>query len=285
MSGCFSGIEAEFLEEIQTKVFLAIRSQFYSFALRFLFLQTHATSYSFYSSVSVDSKRWRKTWEKTIPPSLWFKKSIQKPHVWQLQRLCPETSTKLYVHEFGFRARSTSLDLFQITYFMWDELFHWIKSRGFMWSHGLIWPMKRGILQSFDLIEPMRRGIIQDLIQPMRSAVTWHNWINEKRVHTATDLIQPITRGIMSQDIVHPIYLLAHNEILPLRRIPSAKKLRNYVFLFDQWQEECLLQPMKTVIILLHDLPYPMRRRFMLSYGLCNRPTEEPWYKMTKSNT
>ncbi len=32
----------------------------------------------------------------------WFKKSIQKPQVWELSRLCPETSTKLYIHEFGF---------------------------------------------------------------------------------------------------------------------------------------------------------------------------------------
>ncbi len=43
--------EAEFLNEIQTKVsrvsLLAIHSHLYSFALRFLFLQTHATSYSF----------------------------------------------------------------------------------------------------------------------------------------------------------------------------------------------------------------------------------------------
>ncbi len=37
-----------------------------------------------------------------MPPSLWFKKSIQKPQVWELSRLCPETSMKLYVHEFGF---------------------------------------------------------------------------------------------------------------------------------------------------------------------------------------
>jgi hypothetical protein len=43
--------EAEFLNEIQTKVFLlAIHSHPYSFALRFLFLQTHATSNSFYCS-------------------------------------------------------------------------------------------------------------------------------------------------------------------------------------------------------------------------------------------
>jgi hypothetical protein len=41
--------EAEFLDEIQTKdlrVFLlALHSQLYSFALKFIFFQTHATSY------------------------------------------------------------------------------------------------------------------------------------------------------------------------------------------------------------------------------------------------
>jgi hypothetical protein len=43
--------EAEFLDEIQTKVLrvflLVIHSHFNNIALRFLFLQTHATSYSF----------------------------------------------------------------------------------------------------------------------------------------------------------------------------------------------------------------------------------------------
>jgi hypothetical protein len=47
--------EAEFLDEIQTKVsrvfLLAIHRHLYSFALRFIFLQTHATSYSFYSAL------------------------------------------------------------------------------------------------------------------------------------------------------------------------------------------------------------------------------------------
>jgi hypothetical protein len=45
--------EAEFSDDIQTKVLtvflLAIQSHLHSFALRFLFLQTHATSYSFCS--------------------------------------------------------------------------------------------------------------------------------------------------------------------------------------------------------------------------------------------
>jgi hypothetical protein len=49
--------EAEFLDEIQTKVLrvflLVIHSHLYNFALRFLFLQTHTTSYSFYSSVTL----------------------------------------------------------------------------------------------------------------------------------------------------------------------------------------------------------------------------------------
>jgi hypothetical protein len=53
---------------------------------------------------------------KTIPDFLWFKKSIQKAQVWELSRLCPETSKKFYVHEFGFRAQGTSLDLFKTTY-------------------------------------------------------------------------------------------------------------------------------------------------------------------------
>jgi hypothetical protein len=56
-----SCVEAEFLDEIQTKVLrvfiLAIHSHLYSFALRFIFLQTHTTSYSFYSSVTVHCKR------------------------------------------------------------------------------------------------------------------------------------------------------------------------------------------------------------------------------------
>jgi hypothetical protein len=34
--------------------------------------------------------------------NLWFKKSKQKPQVGELSRLCPETSTKLHDHEFGF---------------------------------------------------------------------------------------------------------------------------------------------------------------------------------------
>jgi hypothetical protein len=52
--------KAEFLDEIQTKVLrlflLAIYSHLCSKALRFLFLQTHATSYSFHSSLQYTVK-------------------------------------------------------------------------------------------------------------------------------------------------------------------------------------------------------------------------------------
>jgi hypothetical protein len=52
--------KAEFSDEIQTKGFrvfpLVIRSHLYRFAFRFLFLENHSTSYSFYSSVTVHCK-------------------------------------------------------------------------------------------------------------------------------------------------------------------------------------------------------------------------------------
>jgi hypothetical protein len=93
--------EAEFLDEIQTEVLrvflLAIHSHFYSFALRFMFFQTHATSYSFKSSVTEHCKE-----ENHTPFTIWFKKSLQKLQVWELSKLCLETSTTLYVHEFVF---------------------------------------------------------------------------------------------------------------------------------------------------------------------------------------
>jgi hypothetical protein len=50
-----SDSEAEFLDEIETKILrvfiLAIRRHLYSFYLKFLCLQTHATSYSFLSAL------------------------------------------------------------------------------------------------------------------------------------------------------------------------------------------------------------------------------------------
>ena len=57
---CTVSTEAEFLDEIQAEILrvflLAIHSHLYIVALRFLFLQTHTTSYSFYSSDTVHCK-------------------------------------------------------------------------------------------------------------------------------------------------------------------------------------------------------------------------------------
>ncbi len=40
--------------------------------------------------------------QKRHETGLYCKHFIRKPQVWEPARLCPETSTKLYVHEFGF---------------------------------------------------------------------------------------------------------------------------------------------------------------------------------------
>ncbi len=98
---------AEFLDEIQTKALrvflLAIHSHLYSIALRFLFLQTHATSYVILQFNYFTL--WRRKEENLIEnhtPLPMFKKTIQKPQVWEISILCKETSSKLYFHEFGF---------------------------------------------------------------------------------------------------------------------------------------------------------------------------------------
>jgi hypothetical protein len=73
--------KAEFLDEIQTKglrVFLlAVYSHLCSNALTFLFFQTHATSYSFHSSLQYTVKeKGGQPDRKPYPHSLWLKKSI-----------------------------------------------------------------------------------------------------------------------------------------------------------------------------------------------------------------
>jgi hypothetical protein len=54
-------------------------------------------------------------------PFAWFKRSIQKPQVWELSRLCPETSKKLYVHEFGFLSLRRNRHLFALS-ICWCQL-------------------------------------------------------------------------------------------------------------------------------------------------------------------
>jgi hypothetical protein len=61
---------------------LSIQSHLYIFALRLIFHQTHATTYSFQSALLYTVKeRGGKPDRKPHPLSLWFKKSIQKPQV------------------------------------------------------------------------------------------------------------------------------------------------------------------------------------------------------------
>jgi hypothetical protein len=72
--------EAEFLDEIQTKVLrvFLLAIQLYSFSLRFLFL-ANATSYSFYSVLLYTVKeKGGKPDRKLLPLPYWFKKSKQK---------------------------------------------------------------------------------------------------------------------------------------------------------------------------------------------------------------
>jgi hypothetical protein len=62
---------------VPLRVFLlAIYSHLYSFALRFLFIQTHTTSFSTVQLLYTEAER-RKIYRKPVPTSLWFKKSLQ----------------------------------------------------------------------------------------------------------------------------------------------------------------------------------------------------------------
>ena len=81
----------------KSPLLLAIHSHLYSFVWRFIFLQTHTTT-RFQLLYTVKEKRGK---DRKPYPFPMVKKSIQN-HAWELSRLCPETSTKLCVHEFGF---------------------------------------------------------------------------------------------------------------------------------------------------------------------------------------
>ncbi len=97
--------EAEFLDEIQKKVFRVFLLLFIatSTALPWHLISSnsHNLFNSFYSSLLFTVKE--KGAKPDGKPCLLLYGSIQKPQVWQLSRLYPETSTKLYVNEFGFR--------------------------------------------------------------------------------------------------------------------------------------------------------------------------------------
>jgi hypothetical protein len=67
---------AEFLDEIP----LCYSQSLTPPPLRFIFLQTHATSYRFYNSLlNTVKEKGEKPDRKPYTPSPWFKKSVQKP--------------------------------------------------------------------------------------------------------------------------------------------------------------------------------------------------------------
>jgi hypothetical protein len=92
--------EAEFLDKIQTKVLirvflLAIQSHLYSFALRFLFLQTHATYYSFCSALLYTLKeKGGKPDRKTQHPPRNPYRNLKSEN----SQDCAQKPQRLYVH-------------------------------------------------------------------------------------------------------------------------------------------------------------------------------------------
>jgi hypothetical protein len=95
--------EAEFLGEIQTQSFsLAIHSHLHSFALRFPFLQTHATSYSFYNYSYTVKEKGGKPDGKPYPLLYGLRNPYRNLKSENSQDYAQKPSTKLYVHEFGF---------------------------------------------------------------------------------------------------------------------------------------------------------------------------------------
>ncbi len=103
--------EAEFFIEIQTKVLRVFLPAFHivlcSFAFRLLILQTHATSYSFYSQLLYTVKEKEGKLDRKpyfLPYGL---RNPYKNLTSENFKIVPmETSTKLYVHEFGFMLES-----------------------------------------------------------------------------------------------------------------------------------------------------------------------------------
>ncbi len=77
-----------FFSLLFTVTFTALSWDFYFFKL------THPLSVSTVQLMYIVKEKGGKPSRKPYPPSLWFKKSIQKPKVWELWRLWLETSTK-----------------------------------------------------------------------------------------------------------------------------------------------------------------------------------------------
>jgi hypothetical protein len=70
----------------------------------------------------------KERWENVVENlSIWFKTSIHKSQIWELSRIWPEkTSTKLYVHAFGFWSQAATVEgllPFERTVFLYTRLF------------------------------------------------------------------------------------------------------------------------------------------------------------------
>jgi hypothetical protein len=79
--------------------FLAV-SHLYSFALRFLFLQTHATSYSFYNSLCTLYRRNEQNLIENHTPFHMVYEIHSETLSLRTLKIKPETSKKLYGHTF-----------------------------------------------------------------------------------------------------------------------------------------------------------------------------------------
>jgi hypothetical protein len=95
---------ADFLDEIQIKLLrvflLAIHSHLYSFVLRFLLLQMHATSTVSTVQLLYTVKEKNLTENRTPFPVVY--EIHTETSCLRTLKIMPRTSTKLYVHEFGF---------------------------------------------------------------------------------------------------------------------------------------------------------------------------------------
>ncbi len=100
--------EAEFLDEIKTKVIRvylqAIHSHLYLQLCLEISISSNSRNLLQFLEFSYCTLVRRKVENliKNHTPFLWSKKSIQNPQVWELSKLCQKPQRKLYVHEFGF---------------------------------------------------------------------------------------------------------------------------------------------------------------------------------------
>ncbi len=136
--------EAEFLDENQTKSLKSFPPSYSQSPLQ-LCLEISLTQPRRGQLLYIVKEKGGKPDRKTHPHSLWFKKSIQKPQVWELSRLWPDTSTKLYVHEFSFCS-------FHLPHIFWGwDLAEWLERLPMPKSQQSFWPRFQHPLTQWNL--------------------------------------------------------------------------------------------------------------------------------------